>query len=221
MKTYIILVLCFMSISLFSFAQEKYQPFILAFTKNYNNKWQEFQRESDKALKDYKNLKQGIIDENKELNKYNYIFIPELLLRKSKNLYKIIDSTNLVQYFDPQSVFYHRTLVSADSLYIGDIISLYTKSVKNEFTLKPNVNNFIFEQLYKKLAEINPDMVFTVQNIEGYFFIKEKNLYVLNRERANVNFQIYSIDEYTDKFKRMIFSTFFHYVPRMKYIICY
>ena len=218
MKAYIFVFLYSMNI-LVTQAQEEYQSFIKEFTNVYDKKKKTFQRESQKAMQDY--LHSNRDNTKNQQNRYDFLFIPELLLKKSKKLYENIDSTNLVQYFDPKSMFYHLTLVSSNSLYIGEIRGWYPEVGKNQFSPKPENGNFIFERLYKQLTDINPDMVFTVQNVGEFFFIKENCLYVLEREKRDGDFMIYTIDEYTKIYRDNIFDVFFRYEPRLKPIISY
>ncbi|GHT79317.1 hypothetical protein AGMMS50262_22840 [Bacteroidia bacterium] len=148
--------------------------------------------------------------------KYDYLFIPEILLKKSKKLYQNIDSTNLVQYFNPKSMYYHQTLVSVDSAYVGDIRAWGSKVGVNDYDPKPKVDDFVYEILYKNLLEIKPDVVFQVRN-GGYFFIRQNKLFALFPLYEPV---VYPIDEYTEKFKDDIFFLF-GYEPREEPIIAY
>ena len=216
MKAYICVFLCFMSVS-FTQAQEKYQSFIKELTTVYDKKKKTFQRESQQTMQDYLQSNQGNVKNQQE--RYDFLFIPELLLKKSKKLYKDIDSTNLVQYFDSKSMFYHRTLVSIDSSYVGHIEVRNFKNVEYIFWPKPFVDNFIYERLYKQLVAINPDMVFTVQNVGWFFFIKDNSLFALAGGGRDEDFLVYTIDEYTEDYRRYIFFIF-RYTPRLKTILC-
>jgi len=66
--------------SFYSFSQEKYQPFITEFTKVYNRKLKVFQSKSEKIMEEYLYSKQEEINEEKD--KYEHLFIPQLLLKK-------------------------------------------------------------------------------------------------------------------------------------------
>jgi hypothetical protein len=206
-----------MCVSIFSYSQEKYQPFIDEIVGVYYKNLQQFQQISDKTMQNY--FKSQREKKRHQQSRYSYLPIPELLLKKSKKLYRSIDSTNIVQYFDNQSLFYSHTLVFTDSIYVGEIEAWSLKIRENKFYPVPKDGNF-YSNLYNKIAEIKPDVVFTVQNIPGYYFIQENQLYVLDYQKKTNSFIIYSIDEYTKIFKDKIFFLF-KYEPRLKPIICY
>jgi len=212
-RFYLILLLLFQNCILL-FSQEKYNFFINEFSRFYENKKTQFQIFSEKAIKQYylKNESDFMTEDFKILS------IPEILLKKSKKIYQNIDSTNLVQYFDAKSMFYNLTLVYRDSTYLGTVLS--KNNTNNEYLPKPQVEEFVYENLFLKLSEIQPDIIFTVQNINGYFLIKEKKIFVLHSSNLCSTYKIYSMDEYTEKFKSDIFTIFFHYEPRIKNIIC-
>jgi len=209
-KVYLIFLFSFICVSLYS--QDKYQSFIIELTQVYDRNCQKFQKESKKAMKHYYKAQ-------KEQLQFDYLFIPEVLLKKSKTLYIEIDSTDIVKYIDPYSMFYYQTLVGSDCSYIGKIISKYPIR-KNEYEPKPTINNYVYELAYKKFIEIKPDIVFTVQNIGEYFFIKDNELFALTRKSGTFddNFIVYHIDEYIKIFKEDIFAPIFRYVPRIELI---
>jgi len=216
-------------------AQERHQSFIMEFKNVYTRNIEAFQRKSEDAFQrryevfgniseeGIRSLEVRLNDIQKKIDstqsEVSFLFIPQLLLRNSRRLYRDIDTTNLVKYLDPQSMFYYRTLVSLDSLFIGDIRGGYPGHPLcmfryDIFLPKPRVDNFPFERLYNQLRDINPDMVFTVQNIGWYFFIKDNHLFALRPMRVG-DFIIYSIDEYTEKFSNQIFDVFFRFTPRV------
>jgi hypothetical protein len=206
-----------MTISIFSYSQEKYQSFIDEITNIYYKNLPKLQQELDKVMNNYIKFHEEK-GEDKQ-SRYSYLPIPELLLKKSKKLYHNIDSTNIVQYFDTQTMFYSHALVFIDSTYVGEIDAWSLNTGENIFYPKPPNGNF-YSHLHKQLVAIKPDIVFTVQNILGYYFIKENKLYVLDYQRNTNDFIIYSIDSYTEIFKNKIFFLF-KYEPRLKRIICY
>jgi len=115
-------------------------------------------------------------------------------------------------------MYYDKILVSVDSLYVGDIFDYYNKRIKNQFTPNLNVEN-TFRILHRQLISLKPDMVFTVQNISGFFYIKENRLFVLWGVDPYGDFIVNTIDEFTEKEKEKNFdSIIFYYKPRMKWI---
>lgn len=208
MKKYIIIIVSFFCISLYS--QEKYQPFIQEMKEVYTRNLPEFQRKAEEAM-----LKSPEIKD--KIPKTGLLFIPELLLKKSKKLYLKIDSTNLVQYLDPRSMYFEQALVSINSIYIGKVESMYPK--KEKYNRRPKTDYYIFEQIYNQLLEINPDITFYVQNVSYLLFIKENKLYALTWTRKEEGeFTVYPIDEYVEKFREDVFNVGFRYTPRVPYI---
>lgn len=218
MKIYVFVFLSFANVFSCLYGQERQQTFIAEITRVYNSNQCQFQRESEKVMKKYLESQ----EERKGWKKseqYNFLFMPQLLLRRSRRLYENIDSTNLIQYFNPRSMFYHRAFVSVDSQFIGQIFDHNIRGMKKQFRPKPQIDSYVFERLFKQLVAINPDIVFTVQNIEGYFFIKENRIFVLAGGDRGRDFVIYCIDEYTEKNREIIFDFWFRYTPRVRYVM--
>jgi hypothetical protein len=183
------------------YSQEKYNSFIIDVQKVFATNQLDYQKLSNNVMEKHFDREYS--------DNVSFIFIPELLLKKSKKLYNKIDTTNVIKYFDAQSMFYHKILVYSDTL-IGQIWS-HSKNI-NKYQSKSNNS---FDSLFIKLKAIKPEIIFTVQNINGYFYIKNNEIYVL------CDCITYTIDSYTEKFREELFTVFFHYQPREKYIVCY
>lgn len=117
-------------------------------------------------------------------------------------------------------MYLEEAFVSVDSAYIGDIYSTYPK--EEVFSGKPITKDHFYELVYKELIKISPDIVFTIQNVGEFFFIKRNKVFALTWEGNRiVKFDTYPIDEYTKKNKDLIFDAFFRYTPRVPYIEVY
>jgi hypothetical protein len=185
--------------------------FISEIEKVYSFKKYNFKVESEKNLECF--LKN---DTNSDLTKYHFLFIPELLLKKSKKLYKNIDSTSVAKYFDPKSMFYHETLVLADTNYVGTIVEWYSDGNK---ICVPDYRTDERSSLLKKIDEYQVEIIFTVQYFPDFFYIKDGKIYSLvNIEEKNNKYSFIScsIHDYFIKYKSEIFM--YYYKPRVKSI---
>lgn len=202
-------LLIIIQINITAHSQVDNNSFITEIKKNYARNFNKYSIISNNVMSDCYG--------NKSIKCLTYTFIPELLLKRDKDIYKNIDSVNIVKYLRCKSMFYHKTLVAKNNSFIGVIWS-YTSN-KNRFNPKPNINNFIFENLFFKLNEIKPDIIFTVQNIDGYFYIKDNELFVMDFSRNEKKFTEYSVIEFTCLYKDDIFTPFFFFTPRVKNIL--
>ncbi|MDO9152781.1 MAG: hypothetical protein Q7U47_03580 [Paludibacter sp.] len=205
----LIFLFIIIQIRITAYSQVDYNPFISQLKYIYAENSNKYCVLSKKVMSNYYG--------NKSIKCLTYTFIPELLLNRDNDIYKNIDSTNIVKYFDGKSLFFHKALVARNNNFVGVIWS-YTSN-KNRFNPKPDIRNFIFENLFIKLNEIKPDIIFTVQNIDGYFYIKDNELFVLDFSRNENFFTKYTLIEFTRIYKDDIFSPFFYFTPRVKNIL--
>lgn len=211
----IIIYFCLFTSLLPLYSQTNHKDFIIEIEKFYGKNQNQFLKKSEKIMKKYAE-EVGIINSG---NKFEYIYIPELLLKKANSLYRIIDSTNVVQYFDPKSMCYNQTFVSKDSAFFGKIVTCFLgHTQKSEFNIKPPVQNYFSERIYDKLKEIDPEVVFTVQNINGYFYVKNRVLFVLYYNRGEDRIIDFTIEDYTHKYKEDIFFLF-KFTPRVRTVV--
>ncbi len=108
-----------------------------------------------------------------------------------KNIFDIkVDSTRLFCYVDGKRMIF-------DEIYIYKDTNVFAIIQKQFYSnnLKIYSRNF-FSNLPVKLNSLNAELIFTIDWIDLFFFIKNNNLYVLETDKNNYNINYYLATEY-------------------------
>ena len=208
-KRRIFFAMLFLIIKGIVYSQEKYTSFVDEMQYTFEKKKRGFENVSNRAIE--KHFAKFTMPQ------HEYIYVVGLLLKKSKTLYETIDSTNMVQYFDPKTMFLTLVIVHDGYSYLGDI----SEHGRWRYIYNPKPNVFLFyEKLLHAIKEIQPEIVFEVQNVGRFFYIKDGELYALYSLGRGKPLVTCTIDEYTQQFKDDIFDPLsFKYLPRIHEVI--
>lgn len=193
MKQIFLFIILFFGASL-TYAQQNTteQEFVKELTDAYNKQKDKLLMQSDSIMK------QGGVTRD-----FDYIIYTYINNKSDKELYKNIDSTNLIKYLDINSLGYWGAFVIEKDTLKGMI----RMSQKNVFVFSP----FLFPKkrnLYQLLKDIRPDILFIALSFPGDFFIKDGAIYGIMLDNKLENCKIYSIDEFVSKYKDDIFFMF-------------
>ena len=171
-------------------AQECSSSFVIDVAKRFNRQSNNFNRIVRNTLK------QHTIDiKDVEVIHIPVIFSTREASRRTSRGNRL-NISDFFCYFNPRSLDFDETILLQDTTIIGVILPS-ASSLRMQYVVK-NVDLYR-KQLAKKILEINPDVIFSIYNIpRRYWYIKNKELFVLAFKKDLENFKIYDVDFYIE-----------------------